>query len=283
MGDIEKGKKIAEGKTKIIWADPTGEAKVLIESKDDITAGDGAERNVIENKGILSTETTSNCFRLLEHSYIPTHFSDRVDERTFSAWRMVMIPLKLVVRRIATGSYLDRNPGVKEGLIFDKPVVEFFFKDDQRHDPLVIYDAGGDRWLVYRAHRSMSDGFIGEMDGLVTLDDRQITPKGVMALRRLCLWVFSTLEDAWKLQDVALVDLKIECGFQLNLKGQAIDHIVVADVIDNDSWRIWPAGDKSQMKDKQVYRDLEEKTTEALGAIKENYQWVAEATAKFIN
>ncbi len=63
--------------------------------------------------------------------------------------------------------------------------------------------------------------------------------------------------------------------------------LVVADVIDNDSWRIWPQGDKTRMKDKQVYRDLagvEDPKARAkeLGKIKKDYQWVASATGKFV-
>jgi len=68
--------------------------------------------------------------------------------------------------------------------------------------------------------------------------------------------------------------LKIECGYVLG-------RVVVADVIDNDSWRIWPGGNKSQMKDKQVYRNLEETTIESLEKIRRNYSWVAEATSRF--
>ncbi len=75
---------------------------------------------------------------------------------------------------------------------------------------------------------------------------------------------------------VTLVDLKIECG--LTADGQ----IVVADVIDNDSWRIWLKGDKNQMFDKQIYRDASDMTAEVSDTLKKNYVLVAEMTKRFL-
>ena len=76
---------IAEGKTKVII--DAGDGTVLIRSKDDITAGDGAQRDVIDGKGASSTTTTGNVFRRLGEHGVPTHFLEQVDAVTFRARR----------------------------------------------------------------------------------------------------------------------------------------------------------------------------------------------------
>jgi phosphoribosylaminoimidazole-succinocarboxamide synthase len=271
--------KLAEGKTKIIW--DIGNGEVLVEGKDDITAGDGAKHDLLRSKAVYSTTTTSNCFELLDYHGIPTHFRGRVDERTFRARNVEMIPLELVARRIATGSYLKRRPDVAEGTIFPDVMVEFFEKDDPRHDPLVVIDLVSHRLLRFEASKPLAEGFIGEQPLSQSRFSGLTGTTHFLMLVNITEYVFTTLEKAWAQQGVTLVDLKIECGWDVKTGA-----LLVADVIDNDSWRIWPGGDKARMKDKQVYRNLAGADNPAakareLGKIKENYAWVAEATAAF--
>lgn len=265
---------LIEGKTKIVYE--YGPRDVVITNKDDITAGDGARRDVIADKAVLSTRTNVNCFELLRRHGIPTHYVAGFDSVSFVARRVNMIPLELVVRRIATGSYLKRRPDVTEGTIFDDLVVEFFHKDDPNHDPLAIIDLVGRRMLRYVASRPIEQGY---------LDEHPI-PAGVGAstidqLVSVTRDTFTVLEAAWASQNVTLVDLKIECGFDATT-----GELLVADEVTNDGWRLWPGGDKSRQRDKQVYRELVDTDDPAakakeLGAIKKNYAWVADATDKF--
>jgi len=249
-GKVTFGEKLAEGKTKIIYAHPEKADLVYMVHKDGLTAGDGARRSVLPGKGKLACRTTSNVFYLLEQEGIATHYVGMVGDDINLVIRCKMIPLEVVMRRIATGSYLKRNPNVAEGTRFDPPVVEFFYKDDALHDPLV------------------TDEEIVNM-GVAT-------PQEIEAMRETGRRVFAVLEAAWAKQDVTLVDLKIEFG-------RAPDGaLLVADVIDNDSWRIWPGGDKNRMLDKQVYRNLPEVTEEGLREVLIKYAQVAELTDKFI-
>src|SRR5947209_281980 len=102
--------------------------------------------------------------------------------------------------------------------------------------------------------------------GLCTEDEVQ---RGLDMTRQ----VFLALEEAWSTQGVQLVDLKVEFG-----RGPA--GILLADVIDNDSWRLWPGGRREQMLDKQVYRELAQRDEAALEDVRRRYVEVAQRTER---
>lgn len=242
------GSLLVEGKTKKIYAYPEDDALVYMVGKDQITAGDGARRSVIAGKSRLSTITTANVFRLLNENGIVTHFVKKIDDTTLLVKRCDMLPIEHVQRRIATGSYLKRHPEVSEGTRFDPVLIETFLKDDARHDPQI--------W-----HKDIIESGLASQEEITWMEQEG---------RR----VFDVLERAWSSADVMLIDLKIEFGRDSQGK------LMVADVIDNDSWRLWPGGDKSRMLDKQVYRNLQDVTPAALQDIADRYALVADLTGK---
>lgn len=269
--------KIAEGKTKIIWQDPDDDRYVLIEGKPDITAGDGAKRDVIEGKDVLASTTTINVFRLLAAHGVTSHYVETVDERTFRARKLQMLPIEVVVRRIATGSYLKRDKVTPEGTRFADLKVEFFFKDDARHDPLMLWHDGG-HFELHHPKRPVGEEQYEDLQvGDITPGaSREQFEDHIMPLQKeTAIRVFETLEAAWAGLGVTLVDFKIEFG----MDG---DEVVLGDVIDNDSWRLWPGGDKAQRVDKDNYRDLAESAESALADVRKKYAWVAEATTRFL-
>ncbi len=247
---MQYGEKLAEGKTKVIYAHAVDPTLVVLVHKDAISAGDGARRNEIMGKGALSGRTAANVFTMLQGAGVATHFVDAPSATEMVAQRCQMIPVEVVMRRRATGSYLKRFPQVVEGTLFDPVLIEFFVKDDVRHDPQI--DADG----LINQHIASSD------------EVAEMTEVG----RR----VFGLLEQAWANQDVALIDLKIEFG--RDNQGR----LLVADMIDNDSWRLWPGGDKGQMLDKQIYRNMGEVTDQGLSVLKQKYAQVADLTERFI-
>jgi len=265
------GKLVASGKTKDVFLAQNGRM-VVIQSRDDITAGDGAKRNLLPGKGVWSTQTSVNCFRLLESAGIPTHLLRKMRKGDcFLARYVQMYGVELVVRRIATGSYLKRNPQVQEGTVFSEPVFEMFWKNDDEHDPWMIpskvsYD-------LYDAKAPMRS-----LGRHLLPDDSQGLPSLAMypVLDALACQVFRVLEWAWNESGVQLVDFKIECGVYPQ-EGR----IVVADVIDNDSWRLWPSGRKEGMLDKQVYRDAAN-MEDVKARLSRNYKVVADMSAHLL-
>ncbi len=198
------GEKIAEGKTKCIHRS-THPARVYIVSKDSITAGDGAKKDELPRKGIFSTTTTSNIFRLFKLSGVNTHYIRQVDDNAFEALACSMVPLEVIVRRRVTGSYLRRNPHLKEGSILDPCVVEMTFKDDANHDPLVT------GIFVYSIQLRLTLPTI-ESDILamkLKCGSLEVTSAVIASMRQMAVTAFEVLEKAWALQDVVLVDFKV--------------------------------------------------------------------------
>ncbi len=271
----EKLMQTVEGKTKIII--DAGDGTVLIRSKDDITAGDGAKHDVIEGKAASSTTSTCNIFRVLNNNHVPTHFVEWVDAVTFRARKVEMIPLEFVARRIATGSFLDRNADIADGTVLADLVVEVFEKDDAHHDPLLEFDfaRGVVRRLVpnTRAALQLGDVHAGDVISEEMLSHSRyatVTPELLAQLRDLTVRTFEIVERAWAGLGGTYFDFKIECGF---------DHetgaLLVADVIDSDSGRL-RFGDTDMSK--QAYRD----GSQTLPDIKKNFDKVAELTKQFV-
>ena len=253
---MNKGIEIARGKTKILYEHPGQPEMLVVKQTDRISAGDGARRNEIAGKGRLAAQTTSRVFRLLNLCGLPTHFvngGEDDDDNEMLVRRCNMIPLEVVVRGVVAGSLARRNPGLQRGGLLIPRMIEFFVKDDANHDPQIAPDA-----IVSQGIASAAE---------------------VSAMSEMARLAFEILAHAWRRRDVLLVDSKVEFGRIASGDGKG--SLVIADVIDNDAWRIWPQGREDRMLDKQIYRNLETVDEEALARVKSAYEQVAEMVGGF--
>ncbi len=266
FGDI-----IAEGKTKIVRPYPEDPTLAIFESKDDITAFNSLKHDVIQGKGALANQTTCNVFRLLSDCGIPVAFRKQLDSHSFLGELCQMVLYEVVVRREAHGSYLKRHPYLEKGTVFPKLVVEFFLKTSNHDwmgtpipadDPIIQFtDLGAELYLP--------DVPLQSQKPFMVLSDFPL--KGQPALFEqialIARQTFLVLEKAWQLENARLVDFKVEFG--INSSG----NLVLADVIDNDSWRVVQ---NQQYIDKQIYRD-----GGALDKVEALYKHVSKVTGHF--
>jgi phosphoribosylaminoimidazole-succinocarboxamide synthase len=253
---MNKGIEIARGKTKVLYEYPGHPEQLVVAQTDQISSGDGARRNVIAGKGRLAAQTTARVFRLLNLCGLPTHYQnggEDDDDNEMVVRRCNMIPLEVVTRGVAAGSFVKRNPGVQRGALMVPRPIEFFVKDDANHDPMIAPE------------QIVAQGIAN--------------PNEVAAMSEMARLAFDILAHAWRKRDVLLVDLKIEFGRLAG--GENKGQLVIADVIDNDSWRIWPQGREDLMLDKQMYRNLPEVDDAGLARVKDAYEKVADLVGTF--
>ena len=132
---MKKGKKLYEGKAKIIYA-TTDKNLVIQHFKDDATAFNNQKKDVIEGKGILNNRISEHVLTQLSNVGIKNHLVKRLNMREQLVKLVEIIPIEFVVRNIATGS-LTKRLGIEDGTVLDYPLVEYCLKNDDLGDPLV--------------------------------------------------------------------------------------------------------------------------------------------------
>lgn len=210
---------IYEGKAKKVYA-TNDENLVWIEYKDSATAFNGEKKAQITGKGRLNNEITSLLFLKLHDQGIPTHFVEKISETEQLVKRVSIIPLEVVVRNVAAGSFSKRL-GIEEGKPLSKPIVEFYFKDDDLGDPLITED------------------HIYEM--------QIATPLEVAQLKEKALNVDVVLTEFFGELGIRLIDFKLEFG--KDSKGE----VLLADEISPDTCRLWDK-ETNEKLDKDVFR-----------------------------
>lgn len=271
------GRVLSEGKTKRIIEKKDDPAKVILLAKDDITAGDGAKHDIIPDKGKIATQTTCNVFRLLQSCGIPVAFEEQGGPDWFVAPSCKMLPYEVVTRREAHGSFLKRAPHLSKGHLFPKLVVEFFLKTKDRRwneheltcdDPYMRWDQAAGTISLYHPAKPFpsQEPFLVLKEAEVFTHPEEST--FFAGMERLARQTFLVLEKAWQLQGRKLVDMKVEFGLD------ASGTLLLADVIDNDSWRVIENG---AYIDKQIYRDGGQ-----LSDVVRSYQHVERLTGGFV-
>jgi len=278
---------IASGKTKKIWGVVADPNTVIVENTDSITKNnDPSQTRKMHSKGEMATDTTSNVFELLKIAGIPVAFRKQISPTEFLADNCQMIPLEVVGRRYAAGSYLKRYPNLqeKEGdapFMFHRWEYELFLKTTNGiitdiegnnlgttlvDDPLVMTPNCLEWVLTHPKIPSWESGAnLGKNYAKEKIIGNKVKLKEIEEIARK---VFLVIEGAFAQLGVKLIDIKIEFGIT------KIGKIVVADVIDNDSWRL--RDEKWEELSKQLFRD-----NTAMNVIEDKYALVAQLTKRF--
>ena len=130
---MKKGKKLYEGKAKIIYA--TSDKNLVIQYfKDDATAFNNQKKSTIEGKGVLNNRISEHILSNLNQIGIKNHLVKRLNMREQLVKLVDIIPIEFIVRNIATGS-LTKRLGIEDGTVLEYPLIEYCLKDDKLGDP----------------------------------------------------------------------------------------------------------------------------------------------------
>ena len=218
---MKKGKKLYEGKAKILYAGPE-KGTAIQHFKDDATAFNNLKKSIIEGKGILNNRISEHILSSLNKIGIETHLIKRINMREQLIKLVEIIPIEFVIRNIATGS-LTKRLKIEDGTVLDKPLIEFFYKNDELNDPMIA------REHIY----AFEWATIEELEFIVNQ----------------CLRINDFMQGMFKGVGIKLVDFKLEFG-------TVNEEIILADEISPDTCRLWDIKSDEKLDKDRFRKDL---------------------------
>ena len=218
---MEIREQLYEGKAKRVYATDDPQL-VVVAYKDDATAFNGLKKGTIAGKGVVNNRMSNLLFRYLADNGIPTHFVEEIDERRTVVKHVKIVPLEVIVRNIAAGSFSKRF-GVAEGTELANPTVEYSYKNDELGDPMINTSQA--------------------------LALRLGTAEQIETIRKMALRVNDLLSEYFLKRDLILVDYKLEFGL---FNGE----VILADEISPDTCRLWDVHTREKLDKDRFRRDL---------------------------
>ncbi len=218
---MEMRQQLYEGKAKRVYAtdDPN---YVVVEYKDDATAFNGLKKGTIAGKGVVNNRMSNLLFGYLADNGIPTHLVKELDERHTLVKHVKIVPLEVIVRNIAAGSFSKRF-GVAEGTDLANPTIEFSYKNDELGDPMINTSQA--------------------------LALRLATSEQIETIRTMALRINELMREYFLQRGLILVDYKLEFGLY---NGE----IVLADEISPDTCRLWDVNTREKLDKDRFRRDM---------------------------
>ncbi len=233
---MSRRRQIYEGKAKVLFEGP--EPGTLVQYfKDDATAFNNKKRGTITGKGVLNNRISEYLMIHLAEIGVPTHFVRRLNMREQLIKEVEIIPIEVVVRNIAAGSFTSRF-GIAEGTALPRSIVEYYYKSDDLDDPMI-----SEEHITAFGWASPQ-----ELDEMVS-----------MALR-----INDFMSGLFLSLGIRLVDFKVEFG---RLYEGDDMRVVLADEISPDNCRLCDIKTNEKLDKDRFRRDL--------GRVEEGYQEVA--------
>ncbi len=219
---MEKREQLYEGKAKKVYATDSDEF-VIVSYKDDATALDGLKKGTIAGKGEINNRMSNRIMSLLEKNGVKTHFVEELSPRDTLVRKVSIVPLEVIIRNISAGSFAKRF-GVEEGIVFAEPTIEFSYKCDELHDPLM-------------------NSYHAVALGVATWDE-------IKTIKDMAFKINALMKEYFLSLNVKLVDFKLEFGRLPD------GTIVLADEISPDTCRFWDADTNEKLDKDRFRRDM---------------------------